>query len=706
MTSSSSRARRFTLSVAFIVGIWGASCAGQAIELNGGQPDILQLPRLCMPVSYRHDSAAAPINTTITMLGDRYNEVSEALSGWNATGVPLVGWLNGRWEPVPCGDDTGLFYTVPLLARYGGFSAGRALDVFLLGMLIASAITGLVGLWLTSSEVRQRVIAVVPISVGTYLSYKMGDVYLFQGSVVLMLVPWLILCLKMSLRPLCRFLIVFLAGILLGLAQWVRTQSGSAVLVFFVVLVCFSSLRRFTKIFLSIILLFGMSLPLLYAQFQLGHRDRFLLTHRAGYRPPLNHHMFWHTTYLGLGFLTNPYVPAWRDSVAVEYARALDPTVIYGGKEYEALLRSRVVEIVHLHPGLVLDTVAAKIGVLACMLLLCLNIGLAAAISRRKPLGTDVAFGLAMATAALPGIIAIPKPQYVLGMLTLALYHWYYSVSFYIAGSSPHGAAGAAAVNFAVKSHSPQIESLLSTYPRTRPELAPRQRASYVEHYKSNRAANRGLAIIVAKLESWMHRRVSEGIKAGNLLEIGAGNLNHFPYLTVECVCDAVEPFRELWEGSPYRSRVHHMYSDLREVPVTSRYDSVFSVAVLEHLTDLPFILSRAGLLLREGGSFRAGFPSEGGLLWGLAWRFSTGIEYRLRRGLNYRTIMRHEHLNTASEILLLLEYFYESVEVLRFPLPFHHLSFYTTAIAQQPRLDRCRSFQAFRLAASVLTHE
>jgi hypothetical protein len=38
--------------------------------------------------------------------------------------------------------------------------------------------------------------------------------------------------------------------------------------------------------------------------------------------------------------------------------------------------------------------------------------------------------------------------------------------------------------------------------------------------------------------------------------------------------------------------------------------------------------------------------------------------------------------------------------------LPFHHLSFYTTAIARQPRLDRCRSFQEFRSATGAATHE
>jgi SAM-dependent methyltransferase len=189
-------------------------------------------------------------------------------------------------------------------------------------------------------------------------------------------------------------------------------------------------------------------------------------------------------------------------------------------------------------------------------------------------------------------------------------------------------------------------------------------------------------------------------------LEIGAGNLNHVPYLPASCICDAVEPFQELWEDSPYRSRVRRIYSDLQEIALGDGYDCIFSVAVLEHLADLPFVLTRAGLLLREGGTFRAGFPSEGGLLWGLAWRLTTGIEYRLKRRLDYGAIMRHEHLNTASEILMLLGHFYEQVEVSRFPLPFDHLSFYTTAIARQPRLDRCRSFHRSRSAVDVFTHE
>ncbi len=241
------------------------------------------------------------------------------------------------------------------------------------------------------------------------------------------------------------------------------------------------------------------------------------------------------------------------------------------------------------------------------------------------------------------------------------------------------------------------VQALLSSYPRRRPELPPEHRSSYVDHYRANRAGKSGIGRAARRLESWMHRQVASGPPPQRILEIGAGNLNHVPYHPQARPYDAVEPFRELWEDSPHRLRIAHMYADLAEVPEANRYDAIVSVAVLEHLTDLPTILARAALLLAEHGTFRAGFPSEGGLLWGLAWRTTTGLAYRLQRGLDYAAIMRHEHVNSAREIVTLLRYFFQTVELARFPFPLHHFSFYSVAFARTPRLDRCRELLAQR---------
>ena len=151
-----------------------------------------------------------------------------------------------------------------------------------------------------------------------------------------------------------------------------------------------------------------------------------------------------------------------------------------------------------------------------------------------------------------------------------------------------------------------------------------------------------------------MHRQVAADIpfrKPGfTTLEVGAGTLNHLSYEPSSMHYDAVEPMRELYEPSPMRARVTHMYADLAEVS-RHDYDRIISIAVFEHLCNLPFTVASCGLHLAPEGQLRVAIPSEGTLLWTLGWKLTTGIEFRLRHGLDYAVLMRHEHVNKAAEI-------------------------------------------------------
>lgn len=231
---------------------------------------------------------------------------------------------------------------------------------------------------------------------------------------------------------------------------------------------------------------------------------------------------------------------------------------------------------------------------------------------------------------------------------------------------------------------------LLASYPRSRPPLTPAHEARFVEEYRRNRSGRNGLPGVVARLESWMHRAVAEASSGGRILELGAGTLNHLPYEPQAAVYDVVEPFRSLWEDSHYRPRITQFFDDIREIPKDRRYDRILSIAVLEHLTDLPGVLACSGLLLEKDGVFQAGCPSEGGLLWGLAWRTTTGVAFRLRTGLSYSVVMNHEHVNSFDEIAAVAAHFFTRAQIQRFPLPFKHFSFYSVLEAWRPRLERC----------------
>lgn len=230
-----------------------------------------------------------------------------------------------------------------------------------------------------------------------------------------------------------------------------------------------------------------------------------------------------------------------------------------------------------------------------------------------------------------------------------------------------------------------RIQKLLDSYPRERPPLTEAHRARYVDEYKINRSGKGALYRLIALLERWGHKRVAVQHDHGDILEIGAGSLNHVPDEPETSNYDCIEPFQELFADSPHLCRIRSMYKDIEDIPDNQLYSRIISIAVLEHLQNLPKVLAASANHLRSDGKFQAVIPTEGGFLWGISWRLTTGIAYRLRTGLDYKTLMRHEHVNDSKEIIKLVGYFFSEVQISRFPLPGHHTSFYTYIEASGP---------------------
>ena len=238
---------------------------------------------------------------------------------------------------------------------------------------------------------------------------------------------------------------------------------------------------------------------------------------------------------------------------------------------------------------------------------------------------------------------------------------------------------------------------ILARYPKKRPPLSPEHEAVYAREYAINRTGS-GLYGVVHGLESWMHRRVADRTGKGALLELGAGGLNHVTYEHGLSRYDVCEPLAQLCESSPNRGQVDDVlagYDALASLVGQRSYDRIASVAVLEHLENLPAVVATAALLLRPDGIFQAGLPSEGGFLWGLSWRGTTGLAYRLRTGLDYTTLMRHEHLNSIDEICEVIGCFFGKVAKSTFPPLGKHLSWYTYLEASEPDVGNCRAFLA-----------
>lgn len=207
---------------------------------------------------------------------------------------------------------------------------------------------------------------------------------------------------------------------------------------------------------------------------------------------------------------------------------------------------------------------------------------------------------------------------------------------------------------------------MFENFPKVRPELPDAYKAIYASHYKENRDGDSTASGLAQKLESWMHRKVAADVRSGeprSTLEIGAGTLNQLRYEARSEPYDIVEPFESLFENSPDADRIRSVYADVSEIPESTTYDRVTSIAAFEHICNLPEVIARCVLLLGTGGTLRCAIPSEGTILWKLGYTMTTGLEFKRRHNLSYEVLMRYEHVNTAAEIEMVLRRFFSKVD-------------------------------------------
>ncbi len=232
-------------------------------------------------------------------------------------------------------------------------------------------------------------------------------------------------------------------------------------------------------------------------------------------------------------------------------------------------------------------------------------------------------------------------------------------------------------------------ETVFNRFPKNRPALDEAYKRVYAQAYKSNREGATLASSLSQRMEGWLHRRVAADLKRRGqplaTLEIGAGTLNQLRYEEDLGPYDVVEPLKWLYQDSAMSGRVRDFFSDIDQVPLSRRYDRITSIAAFEHVTDLPEMLRYCAILLAPGGELRVSIPSEGTWLWTLGWRMTTGLEFWLRHRLDYGVLMRHEHVNSAAEIEILLRHFFAEVDRSYFGLG-KALSLYQFFACRKPR--------------------
>ena len=232
----------------------------------------------------------------------------------------------------------------------------------------------------------------------------------------------------------------------------------------------------------------------------------------------------------------------------------------------------------------------------------------------------------------------------------------------------------------------------MNQFPKVRQTLPSAYQEIYDKHIRENRLGKTKASFFSSRLEGWLHRQVARS-SASNLktLEIGAGTLNQLGYENSE-IYDIVEPFKLLYQDSPMLGRIRNIFDDINKIPPEWRYDRIISIATFEHILDLPDMVARSCNLLNPGGGLYVSIPNEGRFLWKLAYKLTTGAEFKRRYGLDYDILMRYEHCNTADEIEDVLRHFYGHVSMKLFGLS-KNLALYRFYCCTNPNLNRTREY-------------
>lgn len=358
----------------------------------------------------------------LDLMPTRAEQLQQTYDGLQQTGRLLVGSIDGTLLPAGVSDDIGLYLFAPPLARAAGVDPLTAASWLLIGLVIAAGLVGAAGWLLHLRTTVGKAFAVLATAALCALALLRGDVYVASVAALVAGVPWT-MRLWQTRAPFARVIPAAIAlGAWAGLCNLFRSHSGTTLLVLALVgtLVLLGADRRWKAALagglvaglLAVSLASGLVVQARNAY--LAEQPDVLVVERAG-------HPFWHTAYIGLGYLSNPYGISYSDTVALEEAQRHDPDVVYLSEEYESILRASYFRVAAENPVFFASTIAAKAGVMLAMLLLVAGWAVPLAVRSRKPLAEDLAFAAGTAFSALPGIVATPVIEYLTGFIAMAV---------------------------------------------------------------------------------------------------------------------------------------------------------------------------------------------------------------------------------------------------------------------------------------------
>lgn len=361
------------------------------------------------------------------IMPSRISELTNAWLGLDSTGIPLLGInSSGQLYAVGFTDDLGSYMVIPALSHVIGIDVPTTAYLFYTTVVIACGLIYYGG-WKKLSTLYPPTKNLVSHLLSLILLLLIGlrsDTYVFNAltAAVLPWVIWWIISEKKTI-PILSGVFILIFGFIIGWAQYFRSNSGSGIIFFisiYMFILFWKRLVNKTIIFVFIVGVSGYILSNYLARQIIHNRNEYLLAHNlVSPNDLLTGHPFWHTTYIGLGYLKNSFGLRYDDQIAIDKVKSISPTAKFCSPEYERILRDSYFDFIKEHPIYFIKTYAIKFMVL---ILICLMFFILA--GGKFILPGHLLFWPSLGIiffSLLPALVAVPRFNYISGLLLVVI---------------------------------------------------------------------------------------------------------------------------------------------------------------------------------------------------------------------------------------------------------------------------------------------
>jgi hypothetical protein len=355
--------------------------------------------------------------TRFRLMASRYVSMVQAARGYQCLGTTTVGFDGHSYLQTGSSDDPGIMELIPTVSRLIGISIANTYDLVIFAVISSGILIGYAGFWHLYPGRRLRGIGVAVFLCLGIAEARIADEYIFQISPLIAGIPWLV---HLGLNRKNLALTISAALLAFGCSWCSLVRSGSIVICMTFLLTMFATRYRIQRPLLPLLFIILACVPsVLFGRSLIARRD-LALAKVGETAKAVNSHALWHTIYIGVGFIPNSEVPEYRDGVAADKVRSIDPTVAYASAKYQAILRGELWGIVKRKPILVIGIFAAKAGIVILLASILLFPARRLIFTERSVLWLDAAFFLTMGMSAMNGILAVPRASYLLTFLCLS----------------------------------------------------------------------------------------------------------------------------------------------------------------------------------------------------------------------------------------------------------------------------------------------